>query len=100
MSFLVPCPHCGPRDVSEFSCRGESSRRPLVRPSLRELAEYVHFRDNCAGLQQEWWQHRLGCGLWFVALRDTRSNEVVESAAPGSEPPLSERGRLGQDPKA
>ena len=28
MSFLLPCPNCGPREVEEFRCSGEVTRRP------------------------------------------------------------------------
>jgi heterotetrameric sarcosine oxidase delta subunit len=82
MSFLLPCPHCGPRDVNEFTFQGELTRRPQAHPSLRELTDYVYFRDNVAGPQREWWYHRLGCGTWFVAERDTRTNEVLGVALP------------------
>jgi sarcosine oxidase subunit delta len=54
---------------------------------LRELCDYVYFRDNVAGMQREWWYHRVGCGLWFLAERDTRTNEVLSvelPAAPGA----------------
>ncbi len=77
MSFLLPCPNCGPRDVNEFVCAGEVTSRPQESPTLRELATYVYFRRNVAGLQREWWFHRLGCESWFQAERDTRTNEVV-----------------------
>ena len=77
MSFLLDCPHCGPRDVAEFHYQGEVTRRPASPPTLRELTDYVYFRDNVAGIQREWWYHRVGCGLWFVAERDTRTNEVL-----------------------
>ena len=61
MSFLLPCPHCGPRDVNEFSYSGEVSTRPTATPTVRELAGYVYFRRNVAGVQREWWHHRYGC---------------------------------------
>ena len=77
MSFLLPCPNCGPRDVNEFAYQGEVTKRPKESPSLRELTSYLYFRDNVAGVQREWWYHRLGCGLWFQAERDTRTNEVL-----------------------
>ena len=51
-------------------------------PSLRELSEYNYFRRNVAGVQQEWWIHRSGCGDWFIAERDTRTNEVLFTALP------------------
>ena len=77
MSFLLPCPHCGPRPVDEYAYFGEVTKRPAGAPSLRELSEYVYFRDNVAGPQREWWQHRTGCGEWFLAERVTRTNEVL-----------------------
>lgn len=51
--------------------------RPKDSPSLRELATYIYFRRNVAGVQREWWFHRLGCEIWFQAERDTRTNEVL-----------------------
>jgi heterotetrameric sarcosine oxidase delta subunit len=77
VSFLLPCPNCGPRDVNEFTCAGEVTVRPKRSPSLRELCEYVYFRRNVAGVQREWWYHRFGCEVWFQAERDTRTNEVL-----------------------
>ncbi len=84
MSFLLPCPHCGPRPVDEFAYFGEVTTRPQGEPSLRELADYVYFRDNVAGVQREWWQHRMGCGEWFLAERDTRTNAVESVLLPAS----------------
>lgn len=82
MSFLLSCPACGLRDVNEFRFQGELTRRPGPDPTLRALTDYVYFRDNVAGVQQEWWYHRVGCGLWFVADRDTRTNEVLSTEIP------------------
>ena len=77
MSFLLPCPNCGPRDVNEFVCAGEVTRRPKEAPGLEELTAYLYLRRNVAGVQREWWYHRFGCELWFQAERDTRTNEVL-----------------------
>ncbi|MGI9110675.1 MAG: sarcosine oxidase subunit delta [Gaiellaceae bacterium] len=82
MSVLLPCPNCGPRDVNEFTYGGEASTRPTAKPSRRALSAYIYFRRNVAGVQREWWFHRFGCGTWFLASRDTRTNEVLEVAAP------------------
>jgi sarcosine oxidase subunit delta len=82
MSFLLPCPYCGPRPVDEFACAGEVTIRPQGSPSLRELTSYLYFRRNVAGVQREWWAHRLGCEAWFQAERDTRTNEVVRTWVP------------------
>ena len=86
MSFLLPCPHCGPRDVNEFATTGEVLTRPRARPTLRELTDYVYFRRNVAGVQREWWYHRAGCGAWFLAERDTRTNEVLKVELPAATP--------------
>ena len=56
--------------------------RPRGAASLRELTDYVYFRRNVAGVQREWWQHRFGCELWFLAERDTRTNEVLKTELP------------------
>src|SRR5262249_23271871 len=53
MSFLLPCPVCGPRDVNEFAYAGEVTERPRTSPSQRELSSYVYFRRNVAGVQRE-----------------------------------------------
>ena len=88
MSYVLTCPNCGVREVTDFAFGGELNPRPKEAPSLRELGRYNYFRDNVAGLQQEWWLHRSGCGEWFLAERDTRTNEVLrtELAAPRAEP--------------
>ncbi|HWH09822.1 MAG TPA: sarcosine oxidase subunit delta [Solirubrobacteraceae bacterium] len=76
MSFVLRCPHCGPREVSDFAYGGEVVARPTGEPSRRELYRYVYFRRNVSGVQREWWYHRSGCGAWFQAERDTRTNQV------------------------
>ena len=76
MSYVLTCPNCGPREVTDFGYGGELNPRPKGRPSLRELGEYNYFRKNVAGVQREWWVHRSGCGDWFIAERDTRTNDV------------------------
>jgi sarcosine oxidase subunit delta len=82
MTFLLECPNCGPRDVYEFKFQGEVTKRPVEKPTQRELSAYVYFRANVAGVQREWWYHRTGCGLWFVAERDTRTNVVLKTELP------------------
>jgi heterotetrameric sarcosine oxidase delta subunit len=83
VSFQLPCPNCGLRDVNEFGYAGEVTSRPKQTPSLQELNAYLYLRRNVAGVQREWWCHRYGCQLWFQADRDTRSNEVQRVLVPG-----------------
>jgi heterotetrameric sarcosine oxidase delta subunit len=83
MSYVLTCPNCGVREVTDFAFGGELNPRPKAAPSLRELGEYNYFRENVAGVQQEWWLHRSGCGEWFIAERNTLTNEVHWTAPPG-----------------
>jgi len=51
--LLIDCPHCGPRDETEFSCGGEAHiARPLAENSITdaEFAEYLFWRDNPKGV--------------------------------------------------
>jgi heterotetrameric sarcosine oxidase delta subunit len=86
VSFLLTCPNCGAREVTDFGFGGEVSPRPSSRPSPRELNAYVYFRRNVAGVQREWWHHRSGCRAWFLAERDTRTNRVHWTALPADAP--------------
>lgn len=86
MSFVLSCPYCGPREVTDFGFGGERRTRPTAAPSERELHRYVYARRNVAGPQVEWWQHRAGCRTWFLAERDTRTNAVAWTALPQDAP--------------
>ncbi|HEX6695597.1 MAG TPA: sarcosine oxidase subunit delta [Solirubrobacteraceae bacterium] len=99
MSYVLTCPHCGIREVTDFAFGGEVSRRPRERPTLRELGAYNYFRRNVAGVQREWWYHRSGCRAWFLAERDTRTNAVLWTALPEEAPDHDrpEAGRPSQD---
>ena len=79
---MLECPACGPRSVEEFRYQGEVTRRPAGTPSQRELSAYVYFRANVAGVQREWWYHRLGCRQWLQAVRNTITNDVLETLFP------------------
>jgi heterotetrameric sarcosine oxidase delta subunit len=87
MSFVLTCPNCGEREVTDFSFGGELVPRPKEKPSERELNTYNYFRKNVAGEQREWWYHRSGCREWFQAVRDTTTNEVKWVGMPGDDGP-------------
>jgi sarcosine oxidase subunit delta len=61
LSFLIPCPHCGPRDIYEFRFGGEVNVRPDERGTTPE----------------EWAEYTKGCRCWFTLWRDTRTNLPV-----------------------
>ena len=82
MSFLLPCPNCGRRSVYEFDFGGEYHSRPSISADPAEWPQYLYLRKNLDGPQIEWWYHRQGCRLWFLAERDTRTNEVATTFWP------------------
>ena len=87
--LLITCPHCGPREESEFSCGGEAHiARPLAESSLtdNEFADYLFLRDNPKGIFLERWRHVAGCRRWFNMARDTVTHEIVEIYPMGSTP--------------
>lgn len=76
--LLLDCPNCGPRNVSEFRYGGEVNPRPADPAATPDDAwiDYLYMRTNISGKQTEWWYHRNGCGLWFLAERNTLTNSV------------------------
>jgi heterotetrameric sarcosine oxidase delta subunit len=86
----IHCPHCGERDVQEFSYLGDAT---LVRPdgmSAEQDAfyDYVYLRDNPAGPHREYWYHASGCHAWLVVTRNTITHAIT-SAEPAREVTLS-----------
>jgi sarcosine oxidase delta subunit len=72
MSFLLRCPNCGPRDVTEFRYGGQVAPAALADSNLPEV-------------QLERWYHRYGCRRWLSAHRDVRTNTVLQTAWLGEE---------------
>ena len=84
--ILIPCPHCGPRNSSEFAYVGE--RRPRPDPNAATPAEwrsYLYDKRNPAGWTSENWYHRFGCRKYLVVERHTVSGEV-RRAEPADQP--------------
>ncbi|MGH9283599.1 MAG: sarcosine oxidase subunit delta [Acidimicrobiales bacterium] len=80
----MPCPHCGPRNVSEFRYLGEELPRPEpagVTPG--EWRSYLYTKRNPAGWTTETWFHAMGCRAFFIAERHTVTNEVRAVMLPG-----------------
>jgi len=85
--LLIPCPHCGPRDYTEFTYGGDASvRRPSNPYTLSDetWAAYVYLRDNPRGEHDELWQHSSGCRRWITVRRNTYTHDVVASGTPES----------------
>jgi sarcosine oxidase subunit delta len=82
MSFLLRCPHCGDRSVYEFRFGGEVKQRPAPDAPEAAWVDYRYTKANEAGVQREWWYHRLGCRQWLQAVRNTITNDVLETLFP------------------
>lgn len=79
--MLIPCPHCGPREVSEFTYGGDATRsRPAPTAPEAEWCAYVYARENPRGAHREFWQHTGGCRAIFVVTRDVTTHEIVAGA--------------------
>jgi sarcosine oxidase subunit delta len=76
MSFEIECPNCGVRPVWEFHYGGASRPRPAADAGTADWVDFIYHRPNPRGQQTEWWYHRSACKLWFLARRDTGTNEV------------------------
>jgi len=79
--ILINCPNCGARNAQEFRYGGEYNPRPEKPFEITdpEWVDYVYMRDNRRGVQKEWWHHRAGCGVWFLAERHTGTNEISKT---------------------
>ncbi|MCE8009372.1 sarcosine oxidase subunit delta [Aestuariivita sp.] len=77
----ITCPICGERDSREFSYRGAdvALRRPSPDASEAAWDDYVHLRDNPAGVTRDLWHHAAGCSAWVVVTRNTVTHEVLET---------------------
>jgi heterotetrameric sarcosine oxidase delta subunit len=78
---MLTCPWCGPRNSSEFDYAGNVAGRPdPARATPREWRDYLYLRDNTRGWVTERWYHRAGCRQFFVAERDTATDETRGAA--------------------
>lgn len=88
--FLIECPWCGKRDLSEFSYGGEAHiTRPADSENMsdEEWAGFVFMRTNPKGLFAERWNHASGCRRWFNMLRNTATDDILGVYRIGEKPP-------------
>lgn len=86
---ILNCPLNGPRNIAEFTYGGEFHVMPdPASTDVRAWAEYVFFPANRAGVVAEWWCHTASA-YWFIAERDTRTDRIVATYAPGDYVPLA-----------
>ena len=74
----IQCPFCGLRDHSEFSYGSDASvEYPPLDCSQEAWHDAVFQRENIDGIQFETWQHTLGCRMWIVVERNTRTHDIL-----------------------
>lgn len=79
---LIPCPLNGPRPADEFIYGGEVRVAPAAQGCTdAEWARHVFHRSGVPGVKKEWWCHAPS-GYWFIAERDTLSDEFIASYPP------------------
>ncbi len=75
----IKCPHCGERDLREFDYQGAAVMLDRPAPDAGEAAwdDYLHLRDNPAGVTTDLWYHSGGCSAWMVVTRNTLTHEIL-----------------------
>ncbi len=83
--MLIPCPHCGDRDLSEFTYLGDATvKRPEPdKATPKDWQDFVYNRKNPRGPHKELWQHSGGCRLILEVSRDTLNHEISGAKATG-----------------
>lgn len=75
----IKCPLCGERDRREFYYKGDAIA--LLRPDGGAWDDawddYLHNRDNPAGVTRDLWHHEAGCGAWLVVTRNTVNHDIL-----------------------
>ena len=71
----IPCPHCGPRDLREFTYKGAALMERPEGDWSDTWDAYLHLRDNPAGRTEDLWYHG-PCGTWVVVDRDTVNHAI------------------------
>jgi sarcosine oxidase subunit delta len=89
---IMHCPLNGPRNIAEFAYGGEVRPPPAPDAAPEAWAEYLYYTENRAGAVLEWWVH-VPTTYWFIAERDTRTDEILRTF-PASDLPevLARRG--------
>ena len=87
--LLIACPWCGARPELEFAYAGQAhvARGDAAAMSDDDVVQLLYLRDNPKGWHRERWRHTHGCGQFFNALRNTRSDAFAATYKPGDAHP-------------
>lgn len=89
----ITCPLCGERDRREFYYVGDAVliERPTPEAGDQVWDDYLHNRDNPAGVTKDLWYHEGGCAAWVVVTRNTITHEIL-----GTELAETRKRKLGE----
>ena len=75
----LTCPLCGERDRREFHYYGAADylNRPAPAADPAAWDDYLHLRDNLAGVTRDLWYHETGCSAWIEVTRNPVTHEVL-----------------------
>jgi heterotetrameric sarcosine oxidase delta subunit len=73
--LLIPCPHCGERDESEFNYGGRVADFPELQADMSTWYRAIHLPDVNDPIVNEVWFHASGCECWIQVKRDIRTHE-------------------------
>lgn len=76
----MTCPLNGLRNMDEFIYGGPLKSMPATDAPAQAWADYTFGEDNAEGRVFEWWLHTPS-SFWFIAERDTVSDEVIRTMA-------------------
>ena len=77
----IRCPNCGDRDRREYYYAGAATvlDRPTADADAQTWDDYIHNRDNPAGVTRDLWYHETGCSAWVVVTRNTLTHEILKT---------------------
>lgn len=83
---IMTCPLNGPRNIDEFAYFGPLRARPDPEgASDADWTRYIFHAPNPVGVIREWWCHT-PTNFFFIAERDTASDEILRTYAPDEAP--------------
>ena len=83
--LLIPCPHCGERDESEFDYGGRARALPALNATPQQWHQALHLDSDETDVVKELWFHTAGCERWIEMERNVRSHEFTAVNPRGDE---------------
>ena len=75
--LLIPCPHCGPRALAEFTFERPVESIVPLDASTEAAVAHLYTRENPRGPSWELWRHAYGCRAWLRIQRDTATHAIL-----------------------